>query len=1314
MQLLKARRDKIKFYKNHRDKVLFIFIISFASIGSITLYNALAATGLSVDSTLPIPKNVKTYGDDRVITVTWEGNNDSRVVGYYLTYRRANSNDEWIVRQSEAKKDQYREYANAIQLQPVENGVEYEIYIQSAAGSYEQYDAGPLTYGGLSTFAVANGKVSNKSTRTTAVGSSKRVDLMREKYTGFFDDFDQVAGPFNELLWNNANNDCVVRGGGAAFINAQVHAHNMVKSDGQCDRAGNATRPRAVFDMTGATTQKPAELAIDIDGISHSRDTWYIDVIPLSAHSTNRPIDITSHNDKNDQDTLGPGNMVRINAVDGGLTATYYDYRHIPTSLSLFDGATSCGQSYRGATVVRYNNCNWSQKVSGLSPLPEPDFNASTISNVRRHWVVQFDGDKMKIFIDSTLIAESKLPSEFINERKYTVHSTVFSYNTGKDTKSGPVPYVELIHWDNMGFTGPPSQEVVHSYLEGGVTGKEPAYAKGRIDYTIPQGNRDTIIPIPDQIGNLKNGVGYLYFTAYSHGFNYYNWSPNDYINVNGKTYKVPSMSENSGDAYQVNNIKNAEVYNFILPINQADIKQGDNKIQFRLSGNPNGERNTAASLINVHMELVYDIAANIPSYTQPLDIFGQKFLKAVEPSITNCDMYRMIEQDLGLPYQSGKSNLKIGTCELLTTDASQHDGSGSGSHTPPPPAPNNPTSATLSSSSTSTTAPASFNLNATATDIDGTITKLELRQGSNVLKTCSSSPCTYNATNVASGSYNYTAVATDDDGATTTSSQVTVTVSQPTPPPTSNRFETLPVNANLPSDAECASRVRAVAEIRPANQIPNNTRGVGGNYTSEHTRVTGNFTGTTDEIMQWAACKHGMDEDILRAQMVQESYWHQSAIGDFTNGGASLCSPVYPPGNYPPQYNGDSTHTNQCPESYGLSQVRWTYHKSAFYKATSETTANLTNNAIYSTAYNVDYWGSVWRNCYNGNYTWLNTVDRGKDYVAGDAWGCLGMWFSGRWYTNPATTYISAVQSNLNNRVWETTAFKNSQPVNTIPGQTTPPVDSIPPTVSITAPSNNATVRNTVTVSANASDNVGVARVSFYLDNSSTPFSNDSTAPYSTNWNSALTTNGTHTIRATAYDAAGNVSTPSVITISVDNTVPDTTAPSTSITNPSNNATVSDTLTISANASDNVGVSKVELLINGQVAATDLTSPYSFSLNTTLLSDGNHELRTRAFDAAGNSSYSSIVTITVDNIANPPQLCEDETAINVNEPLPCIYEIRKTGDINNDGKVDVFDLSRLLANWNKTTNSYDDGDVNDDGVINVFDLSIVLANWGA
>ena len=53
------------------------------------------------------------------------------------------------------------------------------------------------------------------------------------------------------------------------------------------------------------------------------------------------------------------------------------------------------------------------------------------------------------------------------------------------------------------------------------------------------------------------------------------------------------------------------------------------------------------------------------------------------------------------------------------------------------------------------------------------------------------------------------------------------------------------------------------------------------------------------------------------------------------------------------------------------------------------------------------------------GEFTWLNTVERGATYAPGDQWGCVGLWFSGRWHTPPAEEYIAAVKDYLARRVW-------------------------------------------------------------------------------------------------------------------------------------------------------------------------------------------------------------------------------------------------------------------------------------------------------
>jgi hypothetical protein len=106
--------------------------------------------------------------------------------------------------------------------------------------------------------------------------------------------------------------------------------------------------------------------------------------------------------------------------------------------------------------------------------------------------------------------------------------------------------------------------------------------------------------------------------------------------------------------------------------------------------------------------------------------------------------------------------------------------------------------------------------------------------------------------------------------------------------------------------------------------------------------------------------------------------------------------------------------------------------------------------------------------------------------------------------------------------------------------------------------------------------------------------------------------------------DLALNVTTPSTT---------DTTPPTTSVTAPANGATVSGTVTVTATASDNVGVTQMQLLIDGSVVAsnTNATS-LSFAWNTTTFTNASHTIVSKSFDAAGNVGTSATVTVTVSN----------------------------------------------------------------------------------
>ncbi|HKS22282.1 MAG TPA: Ig-like domain-containing protein [Thermoanaerobaculia bacterium] len=100
-----------------------------------------------------------------------------------------------------------------------------------------------------------------------------------------------------------------------------------------------------------------------------------------------------------------------------------------------------------------------------------------------------------------------------------------------------------------------------------------------------------------------------------------------------------------------------------------------------------------------------------------------------------------------------------------------------------------------------------------------------------------------------------------------------------------------------------------------------------------------------------------------------------------------------------------------------------------------------------------------------------------------------------------------------------------------------------------------------------------------------------------------------------------------------------DTTPPTTSITAPANGATVSGTVSVTASASDNVGVTKVEFWLDGALRTTDTASPYSWSWDTTTFANSAHSLVTKAYDAAGNVGTSSTVTVTVNNSSGSTQL---------------------------------------------------------------------------
>src|SRR5258705_13628435 len=94
----------------------------------------------------------------------------------------------------------------------------------------------------------------------------------------------------------------------------------------------------------------------------------------------------------------------------------------------------------------------------------------------------------------------------------------------------------------------------------------------------------------------------------------------------------------------------------------------------------------------------------------------------------------------------------------------------------------------------------------------------------------------------------------------------------------------------------------------------------------------------------------------------------------------------------------------------------------------------------------------------------------------------------------------------------------------------------------------------------------------------------------------------------------------------------PDVTNPAINLTAPANNAYISGMTNVTANASDNISVVGVQFLLDGNNLGTeDLVAPYSVAWNTIAITNGNYTLTARARDAAGNTTTSTSVAVTVD-----------------------------------------------------------------------------------
>jgi Bacterial Ig domain/Protein of unknown function (DUF1565)/Fibronectin type III domain len=187
---------------------------------------------------------------------------------------------------------------------------------------------------------------------------------------------------------------------------------------------------------------------------------------------------------------------------------------------------------------------------------------------------------------------------------------------------------------------------------------------------------------------------------------------------------------------------------------------------------------------------------------------------------------------------------------------------------------------------------------------------------------------------------------------------------------------------------------------------------------------------------------------------------------------------------------------------------------------------------------------------------------------------------------------------------------------------------DTTAPTVSVSSSQTSVTSATSITLSATASDNVGVVKVAFF--EGSSKLGEDGSQPYEFSLNLDSSDNGSHTFVAKALDAAGNEASDDV-TVTVNISTADTTAPNVSLSSSGSSVSPNaDYITLTANASDNVAVSKVEFYQNDGLIFTSASAPYKKTVGLTVYNNGANSFKAIAYDTSGNTKTSNLVTVNV------------------------------------------------------------------------------------
>jgi hypothetical protein len=502
---------------------------------------------------------------------------------------------------------------------------------------------------------------------------------------------------------------------------------------------------------------------------------------------------------------------------------------------------------------------------------------------------------------------------------------------------------------------------------------------------------------------------------------------------------------------------------------------------------------------------------------------------------------------------------------------------------TPPPPDTQPPT-VSMTAPTDGATVSGPVTVSADASDDVGVTSVQFLLDGANLgpIKTSAPYSMTWDSTTVANGPHKLGARASDASGKTGTATEVNVTVSNPTTP--------LVISAVTAGNITTTSAAITWTTSRPASsQVEyGTTASYGSSTTLDTALVTAHSVSLSGLTPGTDYHYHVLSTDVNGVQAVSQDFTLKTVA--------------------PPLVGSQALALNTDSNAAGRAEA---------FQYTATTTGTVTSITVYIDLTNAATTAVVGLYANAANDTPGTLLAKGTiTSLASGAWNTVAVpaasvtagtkyWLALLGPSGSGTIRFrdtasgggkskTSNQSNLTTLPanWSTGGSATQSPASIYASGTSQP-DTQPPSVTMTAPADGATVSGTVTVSANASDDTGVTSVQFLLDGAALGAA-VTAAPYNISWNTTTATNGSHTLSARAADSSGKTATATSITVTVSNVL----LVGSSIvqsTVDSNTAGVAEAFQYTASASGNV--TKLYVYIDsGSTATTVVVGLYTNS----------------------------------------------------------------------------------------------------------------------